>query len=131
MAVPVCIETPTEFASYDISNAVAIPLSTTMKLTDPHTAIASSGLDVFAGISWEEKTAIDGLTRLTLAKNGVWDMQFNSSAGATEGALVSLSGANLIKAAVATEILSGNIVGKIDEAASASEVVRVRVGRVV
>ena len=130
MAVPVCIETPTEFARYTVSNATAIPLSTTMKMLDPHAAIASSAEDVFAGMAWEEKTASDGITELSVAKNGVWDMQATAAA-ITAGAMVKLSGANLIVAAVAADLLTGKVVGKAEETASASEVIRVRVGRVV
>lgn len=131
MAVPTCIETPTEFARYTVSNATAIPLSTTMKLFDANSAIASSADgDAFAGIAWEEKTASDGLTEITCAKNGVWDMQ-DATAGITAGEMVCLSGANLIRTAVAGDLLTGAVVGKALETASASEVIRVLVGRAI
>ena len=128
MVVAACIETPTRFARYTVSNAVAIPIGTLMKLSGDNTAIASSAnSDVFAGIAWEEKTASDGLTEQTSALNGIWDLTCGG-AGVTLGALVSLSGANLIKDAIAAEILSGDVIGKALEAGSAADLIRVRVG---
>ena len=126
----VCIETPTRFARYTISDAVAIPLHTLLKLSGDNTAIASSGADVFAGIAWEEKTASDGITEIVAAINGVFDLT-DASAGITLGGVVSLSGANLVKQAVEAETVTGAIVGKALETASANEVIRVRVGEVV
>ena len=43
--------------------------------------------------------------------------------GCTLGALVSLSGANVIKDATAAEILTGDVIGKAMEAGNAAEVV--------
>ena len=132
MVVPVCIETPTEFARYTVSAATAIPIGTTMQQIDPHAAIASSGAaDVFAGIAWVEKSAADtDITECVVAKNGVWDIQ-DATAGGSAGAMVVLSGANLIRDAVAGDLLTGAVVGKREEDASASEISRIRVGRVI
>ena len=127
----VCIETPTEFARYTIADATAVPIGTIMKLNDPHTVtVSAADNDPFAGIAWEEKTASDGLTEITVAKNGVWDMK-DSGAGITAGAIVNVGGANLIIASAAADLLTGSVVGKAEETAAASEVIRVRVGRVV
>jgi len=127
----VCIETPTEFARYTVADANAIPLGTLLKLTDPHTAIATSAdNDPFAGIAWEEKTANDGITEITVAKNGVWDLTA-TAAGITVGAIVNIGGANLIITSAAADLLTGSVVGKAEETFGNSEVARVRVGRVV
>lgn len=127
----VCIETPTKFARYTVADGTTIPLGTILKLTDPNTAIASSAdNDPFAGIAWEEKTASDGITQITAALNGVWDLK-DSGAGITVGAIVNIGGANLIIASAAADLLTGSVVGKALETASASEVIRVRVGDVV
>ncbi len=127
----VCLETPTEFARYTIADATAVAIGTIMKLNDPHTVtVSAADNDPFAGIAWEEKTASDGLTEITVAKNGVWDMK-DSGAGITAGAIVNVGGANLIIASAAADLLTGSVVGKADETAAASEVIRVRVGRVV
>lgn len=131
MAVPVCIETPTEFSRYTVADGAAIPLSTMCKVADPHTASAATGEgEAFAGILWEEKTISDGITECTFAKNGVWDIQDCATGGST-GAMVVMSGANLIRDAVAADLLTGAVVGKREEDASGSEVTRIRVGRVV
>ena len=127
MVVAVCIETPTEFARYTVSNAVAIPLGTLLQLTDPNTALANAAAEPFAGIAWEEKTASDGLTEITVAKNGVWDIT-DYAVGGTVGAMVVVSGANIIIDAVAGDLLTGAIVGKREETASAAEVTRIRAG---
>tara|TARA_R100000789_G_scaffold85164_1_gene80982 strand:+ start:1055 stop:1453 length:399 start_codon:yes stop_codon:yes gene_type:complete len=126
-AVP--IETPTRFARYTVADGAGIAIGTMLKLTDPNTAVAHSGDgDAFAGIAWEEKTASDGITEITAALNGVWDL---TDGGATfdAGELVALDGtANEVRLAVEADIITGSVVGKSLEDAGANEVVRVRVG---
>lgn len=124
----VCIETPTEFARYTVADSPVVPLNTLMKISGDNTVAASAAADVWGGIAWEEKTASDGIVELTCALNGVWDLTCATD-GCTLGALVSLSGANLIKDAVEAEEVTGNIIGKVLEAGSSGDVVRVRVGR--
>jgi len=127
MAVPACIETPTKFARYTVAEATPIPLYTMLKLADPHTASAATGAgEAFAGIAWEEFTGGEGLTEITVAKNGVWDIQDAVAAGGSAGAMVVISGANLIRDAAAGDLLTGAVVGKREEDASASEVTRIR-----
>lgn len=123
----VCIETPTKFARYTVANATAIPLYSLLKLSGDNTAIISSGADVFAGILFEEKTASDGLTEVTVALDGVWDLK-DAGVGITLGGIVSLNGANLIKQATEAEMVTGAAFGKCLETAAAAEVVRVRLG---
>lgn len=127
----VCIETPTEFERKTVADGGAIPMGSLMNLSsDPNTVTISSGADVFGGIAWEEKTANDGITEITVAMNGIWDLK-DSGAGITLGGIASLNGVNLIKQATEAEMVTGNIVGKVLETAAASEVVRVKVGRIV
>lgn len=126
----VCIETPTKFARYTVADGSGIAVGTLLKLADPNTASASSAADVFAGIAWEEKTASDGITQITAALDGVWDLTCNSGTGITAGGVVSLSGTNVIKQAVEAEMVTGAAFGKALETASASEVIRVRLGSV-
>lgn len=124
----VCIETPTRFARVTVADGGAIPYGTIIKLSDPNTgAVSSADNDVFGGIAWEEKSASDGITQLTVALDGVWDLK-DSGAGITCGAIVNIGGANLIIASAAADLLTGSVVGKALETAAASEVIRVRVG---
>lgn len=123
----VCIETPTKFARYTVYDSLAIPLGTILKLSGDNLAGPSTAADVWAGIAWEEKTASDGITEIVAALDGVWDLT-NAGSTITLGGIVSLSGANLIKQAVEAEMVTGAVVGKALEGASASEVIRVRVG---
>lgn len=128
----VCIEAPTKWERYTIADNAAIPYGTLLKVSaDPNTAAASAAdNDVFAGIMWVAKAANDGITEASVAINGVWDLK-DSGAGATLGKMVNLGGANIFKEAVDADFEAGSIIGKLLETAAASEVVRVRVGRVV
>ena len=127
----VLIENPTRFARYTVADGTGIPFGTLLKLSDPNTAAATSAdNDPFAGIAWEEKTASDGITEITAALNGVWDLK-DSGAGITAGAICNIGGANLIITSAAADLLTGSVVGKALETAAASEVIRVRVGEVV
>lgn len=123
----VCIETPTKFARYTVADGAGIAIGTLVYLSsDPHTVSATSGADQsFAGIAWEEKTASDGITEITVAQNGVWDLTA-TAAGITLGTLVAIGGANLIQTADATDILNGALVGYAEETGANSEVQRVR-----
>jgi len=113
MTVATCIETPTRFARRTVANATAIPIGTILKLTDNNTAIASSAdNDPFAGILWEEKTASDGITEVTVAMNGRWSIT-STAAAITVGGLVSIGGADAVRAALQADLMSGEVVGKI------------------
>ena len=123
----VCIETPSRFARFTVADGTGIAIGTLMQLSsDPHTITASSGADEsFAGIAWEEKTASDGITEITVALDGVWDIK-DSGAGITLGTLCALGGANLVVTADAADILNGALVGYVEETVGAAEVSRVR-----
>lgn len=125
-----CIETPTVFGRYTVPNATAVALNTLMKLSgaNTNTAYANTGMDSFAGIAWEEKTTSDGLTNLTLAKNGVWGLVVATGAIATCGYTAKLSGAGVVCNAEASDLLIGNIVGQFEQSGTAGETVRTRVG---
>ena len=127
-AVAVCIEAPRVIKRYTVSNLVAIPKGTILKLSGDNTAIASAAADVFAGIAVEEKTASDGIVEIGAAIDGVWDIETHANAGITLGGIVSLSGLNVIKQATEAEMVTGAAFGKALETASASEVIRVRLG---
>ena len=127
----VCIETPTVFERKTIVAGSVIPIGSLMRLSsDPNTITISDGANVFGGIAWEESTAASTETELTVAMNGIWDIK-DAGAGITLGGIASLNGVNLIKQATEAEMVTGNIVGKCLETAAASEVVRVKVGRIV
>jgi len=124
-----CIETPTKFMRYTVADAAALPVGTMLQLSGDNTVSAHSGdADVFAGICWVEKEADDGVTEVTAALNGVWDIT-DGGDSATLGALLALDGsANETRPAVAGDLLTGSVVGKVLEAQGANEVCRVNVG---
>jgi len=129
-AEAVCIETPTKFLRFTVSDGAGIAKGCILKLSDANTAAASDGANVFAGIAWEEKTASDGITEITCAIDGIWDLK-DSGAGITVGAICNIGGANIIIASAAADLLLGTVVGKALETAGAAEVIRVAVGRMV
>jgi len=125
MAVATCIETPTKFARYTVADGNPIPIGTLLKLEDPNTAAATAAdNDPFAGIAWEEKTASDGITEITVALDGVWDI--TTSAGVAIGEKVSISGANTIAKVAAADLLFAGV-GTALEACAGAEAIRVRV----
>jgi len=112
---------------------VAITKGTLLMLTDPNTASGSNIAtgatpSVFAGIAAMDKVAGDGATDIAVDVDGVFDLTCNAGTGITAGALVVMSGANLIRAAAAGDLLTGAVVGKALETATASEVIAVAVG---
>ncbi len=67
------LEDPIDFTCAD---GTAIPKGTLCKLTDPRTAIASSGAgDMIAGIAARDKIAGDGRTQLACFRKGIFTMR--------------------------------------------------------
>jgi hypothetical protein len=122
-----CIETPSRFARYTIAAGAVLPIGTLVYLSsDPNTVSATSAADQsFAGIVWVESTATDTFTEITVALDGVWDIEATAAANVL-GELVAVGGANLIVTADAADILNGAIIGYLEETQDASEVCRVR-----
>jgi len=123
----VCIETPTKFGRVIVANAIAVPIGTLME-RDTGTNLASASSadnDKFAGIAWEEKTANDGITELTVALDGVWGIDATAAA-ITNGQLVNLAGANQINAAADADFEQGSLVGRAEQTTAGSEYIRVR-----
>ena len=123
----VCIETPTIFLRRTIADASATPIGTIMQLTSPNTVVNSAAdNDVFGGIAWEEKTANDGITEITVAMNGVWDIMYTAVASVA-GAIVNIATANEVSDSLGADLLTGSVVGKSEEDAN-NTYGRVRVG---
>lgn len=116
-----------------VSDSHTIPKGTMLRMSSADNYVLAStdavAAQPFAGWATEEKTAGDGVLEIGYALDGEWDCTNHAAAIATPGTLVSLSGANQIRAAVAADLLNGQVVGKLMEGASAAEVVRV-LGRV-
>jgi preprotein translocase subunit SecG len=123
----VCIETPTRFARVIVANATGLPIGTLME-RDAGTNLASASSadnDFFGGILWEEKTANDGITEVTVALDGVWNIVCTAAA-VVNGKLVNLAGANVVDAAVDADFENGSIVGRAEQSSAGSEAIRVR-----
>jgi hypothetical protein len=110
------------------SDSTGIEKGALLTLSDPNTVVTSTNTtgSVFGGIAAQEKVASDGSTTISVYTDGVFDLTNNAGGTPSVGAIVVLSGVNLIRAAVAGDLLTGAVIGKLEETASASEVVRVR-----
>lgn len=107
---------------------LAIEKGTLMQLSiDPRTVQPSSGGDVFGGVAARERISGSGEASIACFFGGVFDLTIHGdSSGITQGAQVALSGVNLIKAAIAADLLIGAAFGTALETGSASEIIHVR-----
>lgn len=116
---------------FTVASGTSISKGALLKLSGDLTASASAATgDTYAGVAAADKSTSDGDTSTSLAvhtpgANNYFDMTCGG-AGVTLGALVSLSGANLIKDATEAEVVTGDVIGQAMEAGSAAEVIRVR-----
>ena len=112
-----------------VSNATAIGKGSLLKLSDPRTAAQGTArTDKFAGIAAADKEASDGSTKLAVWTKGIFDLPIVNAV--TAGVLVSMSGANQIDLAAATDVENGLVVGKALEsfAGGSEEFIMVAVG---
>lgn len=106
-------EDPIDFT---VADGVAIPKGTLCKLTDPRTAIASSGTgDKIAGICARDKIANDGRTQLACFKRGIFTMRADGTIAI--GAPVMADGIDN-KVIAATGVNGASIIGYALEAAT-------------
>ena len=113
---------------YTVASGTTIAKCTLLQLADERTASASDGENVFAGIASTEKDGSDYSTTLGAYTYGVFDL-VSADDTISVGAIVSLSGANLVKTATEAEIAAGKGIGKALETASNGETFQVLVGR--
>ena len=108
------VEGPYEIHDFVVASGTGILKGVICQLTSPRTASASAAADIFAGIAASEKSILNGdvSTRLGLYTKGVFKLTAAVGPTITDGSIVSLSGANLIKAATAAELLTGAAFGK-------------------
>ena len=90
------LENPIDFT---VADGTGIEKGTILKLTDPRTAIASTGAaDKLAGIAAREKIASDGRTRLAVYRKGIFDLRCSGAVPVGE-AVDSLGSYNYIRRA--------------------------------
>lgn len=110
------------------TDGLTIEKMTLMALIDARKAAISSGANIFAGIVAIEKVAGDGNPNISLFTEGTFKLTAAAGASITAGMCVSLSGANLIKQAVAAELLTGAAFGKALESIASSTTGEVKIG---
>jgi len=97
-----------------VENVTGVEKGTVMKMSGVGIAAIASGVgDVFAGITRREKIALDGRTRLSLFRRGVFDMKACpvDPVGISQGDWVKNSGTNLITVASEADVISGKGIG--------------------
>lgn len=116
---------PTRFTC---ANGTGIKKGTILYLEDPRTVsgVYVHGQSTFAGIAAEEKVASDGQTSIGCWTCGIFDCLAGEAINL--GDLVRPSGANAVRRADSTAILSGQVMGKCLETAANGEVVAIAVG---
>ena len=111
-------------------DAVAIPKGTVLKLSGTNYVYPSVAADTgvpYGGIAIEEKTAGDSVTTIGVGYNdGVADIKNSSDIAGAVGTKVCLSGANMYRAAIAADLLTGAVIGELEEVGTASGTDRVR-----
>ena len=111
---------------YTVAAGTSISKGDLLKLSGDNTVIISSGLDAYAGVAAADKDGTDSSTTLAVyipGQGNKFDMKVNATAAVTLGAQVSLSGANLIRNAIAGDLLLGKVIGVAQEAGSTGEVI--------
>ncbi len=112
MTVAVVIEAPTIFERRVIVDATPVPIGTIMKLEDANTVVVSAGsADPFGGIAWVEHTASEGVTEMTVAMNGRWEI-VTTAAAIPPGNAVSIGGADVVRLATEADTIVGTVMGK-------------------
>ena len=115
MAIATCIEAcpAHKIKRRTVANAGAIPKGTVLRLLTPNTASASTAnSEVFGGIALEEKVLSDGITEISVAMGGKWNMT-TTAAALTAGDMVSIGGANSVEKAVEADFPLGTNVGRV------------------
>ena len=92
----------------------AMEKGTILKLSGPRgVGPSSTDGDVFAGILHREKISGDGRTQAAVLIDGIFDCVFDTAV--TQGADVTISGANILKIFTAGDSEDGTVVGKVLE----------------
>jgi len=123
------VEGPYEVHDYTVADGTQISGGSICVLTDPRTAAKSSGNGTaFAGIAATEKKASNGKVQLGLYTKGYFKLTAAAAASISAGNQVVISGANLIREAVAADLLTGAVIGVAQEDIAASTTGEVKVG---
>lgn len=112
---------------YTISGGKTVSLSKgdLLKLSgDNAVSVSAANSDIYAGVAAADNDGLNGNLTIGVHVPGALN-KFDMKCGAAVplGALVSLSGANLIKPCTAAELLTGDQIGKAMEAGEVNEVI--------
>ena len=111
---------------YTCAAGTSISKGTLLRLSGNNTVLASDASDPYAGVAAADKDGTDSSTTIavyTPYQGNKFDMKVNPSAGITLGALVVLSGTNVIREAVDGESETGKVIGRAEETGAAAGVI--------
>ena len=92
---------------FTCADGTGIERGTILKMTDPFTAIAASGVnDIVAGIAATEKIASDGKTKIAVYRSGIFKVTASGSIAVGDSCGTDIS--NLIRSNTNTNSLSGS-----------------------
>ena len=117
---------------FTVPDVTSIEKGDLLRLVDPKTVSGGISAETnqagIAGIAAEEKVSSDGATSIGVWQKGIFELGCNGNEGIPCGAYVTLSGANnKIAAASNIQVLSGQVLGRALETASANETIQVAV----
>lgn len=115
--------------NFTCASGTGIEKGALLTLSNPRTVAAGTEDSVFGGIAAAEKTSTDMATTIACwvpGQGNIFDLKA-CAGGVTLGAMVKLSGSNLICDASDADFEAGKVIGKSLEEGSADEVVAVLV----
>ena len=113
---------------YTCAAGTSISKGTLLRLSADNLVIANptDSTGPYAGVAAMDKDGTDSSTKISVYIPGMgnkFDMTVHGSAGVTLGAQVVMSGSNLIRNAVAGDLLLGKVIGTAQETGTAAEVI--------
>jgi len=115
---------------YTCLSGVAITKGDLLMLSDNTASLGTGVAPVFAGVCAGDKSASDYSESISVWTDGIFDIPVAPNITCSTGDLLVLSGQYVIPGEVA-QVMSGALVGKALETASAGETIRVSLGRAI
>jgi len=115
--------------SFIVADADAIEKGDAVKLTTPFTvALSSANNDVFGGIAAEEKIALDGKTKISVYRGGIFRVE-SGTTGCTVGKSATIEAKNEFTDGAATDAENGIVFGHFLETGTDGQFVLMELGR--
>ena len=115
--------------SFIVADGDAIEKGDAVKLTTPFTvALSSANNDVFGGIAAEEKITLDGKTKISVYRGGIFRVE-SGTTGCTVGKTATIEAKNEFTDGAATDAENGIVFGHFLETGTDGQFVLMELGR--